>query len=250
MVFLSDTASNTFQAVLRFEDIALDKQEIARTSGYTDGILPDHFDRMIDGVLSRTPHLCRLLAGYRLIPIDQARGGRETLVIGGIPFTTRPIVTARLKKADQAILFLCSIGPGMEQWSGQLAGESEPALSYFVDTVASLVVEATADALHAHLTRHFKEQGLNITNRYSPGYCDWPVAEQKTLFSFLPDAFCGVTLTDSAMMLPLKSISGLIGVGKHVEYKQYSCATCSRQDCTYKVFREKRSKTYIKGNEL
>jgi hypothetical protein len=74
------------------------------------------------------------------------------------------------------------------------------------------------------------------------------VEEQKKLFSFLPKEFCGVSLTDSALMIPIKSISGIIGVGKNVEYKQYFCDTCGRKDCTYKAFREKSSKTYIKGN--
>ncbi|MCK7538940.1 MAG: hypothetical protein MZV63_52410 [Marinilabiliales bacterium] len=47
-----------------------------------------------------------------------------------------------------------------------------------------------------------------ITNRFSPGYCGWDVAEQHKLFSFFKDNFCGITLTESALMNPVKSVSG------------------------------------------
>ncbi|RPI00292.1 MAG: hypothetical protein EHM64_17280, partial [Ignavibacteriae bacterium] len=69
----------------------------------------------------------------------------------------------------------------------------------------------------------------------------------KKLFSFLPKRFCGVALTESALMIPIKSISGIIGVGEHVNYKPYFCDECGRKDCTYKAFRKKRSTSTIKG---
>ncbi len=245
----SIVAENTFWVSITLDNIFIDKKEIAFALGYADGILPPHFDDLIGGVIRRTPALCKLQTGYRILDIDKVEGSKKSLHIGGIQFYTQQIVTSQLKNADQAILFLCSIGPGMEGWSKQLAGEGDPTLSYFVDTVASDIVETAADVLHDHLTQHMKTQGLKVTNRYSPGYCDWVVEEQKKLFSMFPEGFCGVSLTDSALMIPIKSISGIIGVGKNVEYKQYYCDTCGRKDCTYKVFREKSSKPFIKGNE-
>jgi hypothetical protein len=75
---------------------------------------------------------------------------------------------------------------------------------------------------------------LNITNRYSPGYCNWSVSEQKLLFSFLPDGFCGIKLNDSALMTPIKSISGIIGIGQNVKMNEYNCNHCGVKDCTYR----------------
>jgi hypothetical protein len=232
-------AENTFQVSISLEDAL----------GYINGILPLHFDEMIDDVMNRTPTLCTIQTGYRLLNIDKLGGDNASLHIDGIQFQTQQIVTSQLKNVDQAILFLCTIGSGMELWSKQLAGEGDPSMSYFVDTVASVIVETTADVLHNYLIQDLKLQGLNVTNRYSPGYCDWSVEEQKKLFSFLPKGFCGISLTDSALMIPMKSISGIIGVGKNVVYRQYFCDTCGRKDCTYKAFRERSSKPFIKGNE-
>jgi hypothetical protein len=67
------------------------------------------------------------------------------------------------------------------------------------------------------------------------------MAEQNKLFSFLPEGFCGVTLSESALMIPLKSISGVIGIGKEVMFNQYSCSDCNDANCIYRKikYREK-----------
>jgi hypothetical protein len=239
MLSQSVVAENTFQVEISLEDISIDKKEVAFALGYTNGKLPLHFDEMIDGVIRRSPELCKIQAGFRLLSIDNSTGSKRDIQIGEIEFQTQQIVTSQLKNADQVVLFLCSIGHAMELWSKQLIGQGDSTTGYFVDTVASVIVETVADVLHDHITKYLKTQGLNVTNRYSPGYCDWSVEEQHKLFSFLPKGFCGVSLTDSALMMPIKSISGIIGVGKNVEYKPYLCDNCGRKDCTYKAFRER-----------
>jgi hypothetical protein len=70
-----------------------------------------------------------------------------------------------------------------------------------------------------------------MTNRFSPGYCGWNVKDQFTLFSFFPEKFCGIELTDSALMVPVKSVSGIIGLGENVQKKAYPCDVCTMQNC-------------------
>jgi hypothetical protein len=115
-------------------------------------------------------------------------------------------------------------------------------LSYIVDTIASVTEEQTTDVLHDHVGKQMQMQGLKITNRYSPGYCDWSVSEQHLLFSFFPVNFCGITLTESALMVPLKSVSGIIGIGKTVKRVDYSCDSCGLKDCTYRAIRVAQTK--------
>ena len=69
------------------------------------------------------------------------------------------------------------------------------------------------------------------TNRYSPGYCGWNVSDQQKLFALLPKNFCGVSLNENSMMLPVKSISAVIGIGKTVEKKDYQCSICDVEFC-------------------
>jgi hypothetical protein len=105
------------------------------------------------------------------------------------------------------------------------------------DLLGSMIVESAADLLQAEIQRMALSEGLLITNRYSPGYCNWSVADQHKLFSFFPDNCCGIRLTDSALMHPIKSVSGIIGIGPDVSFREYTCNLCSQVDCFHRSHR-------------
>jgi cobalamin-dependent methionine synthase I len=102
------------------------------------------------------------------------------------------------------------------------------------DVIGSEVVEAAAAMMQEELRKEVAVCGMKITNRFSPGYCGWDVAEQHKLFSFFNDNFCGIILTESALMNPVKSVSGLIGIGEHVRYVPYQCHLCDDRNCIYR----------------
>jgi hypothetical protein len=229
---------NIFRVNICLDDLFLSNNEVVLSLGYSDSKLPDEqVTKMIDMVLSQLSNHCEFQAGYKVFDAHKLPERNDGLLIGGTFFRMQKIVTGQLKKSEKAALFVCSIGPGMENWGRQLMLEGEPLLSYVVNTAASVIVEKTVDYLHDQIMLHMKELGLSITNRYSPGYCDWSVAEQHLLFSMLPENFCGVTLTESALMLPIKSISGIVGIGAAVKWKKYICDSCGIKECTYRAKR-------------
>lgn len=82
--------------------------------------------------------------------------------------------------------------------------------------------------MEEELAAFIEKRGWKHTNRYSPGYCGWHVSEQQKLFSLFPVASpCGIQLTDSSLMIPIKSVSGIIGVGSHVRKLEYTCGLCT-----------------------
>jgi hypothetical protein len=228
---------DTFEVKINFKNLIVSKNEIISTLGYADGAIPVHFEEMIDDILFRLPEYCEIQAGYRLLDVKKPEDRNDGLFVGNKFFKLQKIVTSQLRKSEKAALFVCTIGRAMETWAKKLSSEGDVALSYMVDTVASITEEQTVDVLHDHLEKQMKMQGLNITNRYSPGYCDWSVSEQHLLFSFFPINFCGITLTESALMVPIKSVSGIIGVGSEVKRVDYTCDTCGMKDCTYRAIR-------------
>jgi len=226
-----------FEVKIRFRDLTIRKNEIVSALGYADGVIPGHFEEMIEDILSRLPKYCEIQAGYRLLDVAKQEGRNDGLCVGGKFFKLQKIVARQLRKSEKAALFVSTIGPAMETWAKKLSAEGDAALGYLVDTVASVTEEQTTDVLHDHIGKQMQMQGLKITNRYSPGYCDWSVSEQHLLFSFFPDNFCGITLTESALMVPMKSVSGIIGVGKTVQRVDYTCDLCGMKDCTYRAIR-------------
>jgi hypothetical protein len=250
-----------FQVKINLDCLPISNTEIVLSLGYgSDGLpdrpaclpdiqacLPDRqVIQMIDNVLSQLAHRCEIQAGYRILEVYKSPEKNDGLYVGSTFFSMQKIVTGQLRKSEKAALFVCTIGPEMESWAKQLLQNGEPLLSYIVNTIASIVVEKAVDFLHDHISSQMEEQGLKITNRYSPGYCGWSVAEQQLLFSLLPENFCGVTLTESALMLPIKSISGVIGIGHSVKRKEYICDTCGIKECLYRAKRRASGKKNLK----
>jgi hypothetical protein len=232
-----DSENKIYQVKINFNELIINKDEVELTLGYNKGKIPEHFSEIIDEVISQLPNKCQITAGYRIVNAKYFSDRGDGIFVENKFLKLDKIVTAQLKKSDEVAIFLCTIGPAMEEWTKKLNFEGDFTKAYIVDTVASVTVECAVDLLHDHIENQMIMRGLKITNRYSPGYCNWDVAEQHILFSFLPKNFCEISLTDSALMLPVKSVSGIIGIGKNVKYSKYSCDTCGVKDCTYRTYR-------------
>ncbi len=232
-----ETAPNVFEVEIGYGDLRAQKTEIEQRLGYAPGAAPGVFSDMIDQVFAQAAASLDIRAGYAIRPLRRPADRRDGLATGDVFFHTRNIVAAELAEASEAALFVCTIGPALSTRAAELTREGDPALGYIVDTAASEFAEKTAAVLHDHIAALEAGRGRGVTNRYSPGYCNWPVAEQHLLFSLLPPGFCGVTLTESALMLPVKSVSGIIGIGVGVELHDYRCDRCGVTDCIYRNIR-------------
>lgn len=149
-------------------------------------------------------------------------------------FTTGEMITPAFDGATHCAVFAATIGKGVEDESSRLSAEGSILQSYFADVFGSSSAERAAEFIHERVREFAVSEGIGAGNRYSPGYCGWDVSAQKDIFSLLPEGFCGITLTDSSMMLPVKSVSGIIPLGAGVFHKPYSCAVCTRKGCLYK----------------
>ncbi len=225
---------NVFEVHIKYDDLRISRREVELTLGYMDAEIPPHFSGMIDDALLELKGRCEIKAGYRLTEVARPPGRYDGLLVGGNFLRMDKIVTSQLKKSERAAVFVCTIGSSMETWARGLMKDGDPAMGYIADTTASVAAEAVTNLLHDHIGERMLSQGMRITNRYSPGYCNWSVSEQHLLFSLLPKDFCGVTLSESALMSPIKSVSGVIGVGTLVRRKDYICDRCGVKDCTYR----------------
>jgi hypothetical protein len=221
-----------------FEDLRLDVRQIENVIGYGEGESHEHFADMITEVLSEAEKKCRIKAEYCVFPISNFDSKNKSIEINGIVFNLHKIVFGQLARSESVAVFLCTAGEWIGQRSKQSMKEGDMLKGYLYDIIGSEIADIAADLmqdnLKATVSLAFKK---NITNRYSPGYCDWDVSEQHKLFRLLPDNFCGIKLTPSALMDPIKSVSGFIGIGEHVKYNLYTCNLCDMKDCIYRKLR-------------
>ncbi len=151
-----------------------------------------------------------------------------------LSFDTGPIITRGITGSAAFVVFAATAGPAIDRLSKRAARDGDLLLSYTIDSAGSVIVEELADRIERIVGSVSLEHSLGVTRRYSPGYCGWNVAEQRRLFSLFPPSFCGIELTESSLMVPLKSVSGIIGLGEEARRKPYECANCDKKDCVMK----------------
>lgn len=159
---------------------------------------------------------------------------KDEIEIEGHRFHTGRIIRNMLKGAQEYAFFAATAGPGPENLSKKLINERQFLEGYIVDLIATGIVESVADQLQEQIKSAVQQDGLKSTNRYSPGYCTWNLDEQQKLFGLLPGDCCGITLSESSLMLPIKSVSGIIGIGKKVKFREHTCEICSMKECAYR----------------
>jgi hypothetical protein len=189
---------------------------------------------MIEEALNEAGELCNIRAEYRIYDEVSLDKTDKSLSINNIRFDIKEAAFSQLKKIESVAVFACTAGEGIGRRSRELMTGDDPLMGYIFDVTGSVVVDAAASLMQDRLASSLITNGQKITNRYYPGYCGWSVSEQHKLFKLLPDNFCGIRLTDSALMDPVKSGSGIIGIGEHVKYTRYTCSYCTRTDCVYR----------------
>ena len=149
---------DTFEVKIKFKDLSINKNEIISSLGYRKVKIPQHFDEMIDDILSWLPKYCEIQAGFRLLDVKKPEERNDGLCIGGKFFKLQNIVSSQLRKSEKAALFVCTIGPAMETWAKKLFVQGDAAVGYVVDTVASITEEQTTDVLHDHVGKQMQMQ--------------------------------------------------------------------------------------------
>jgi len=203
--------NNTAEYTFNYQDIEVTNREIENMIGYPKSEIPEMVSQKINEIKKELGSFCSIRAGYKIFNDIQIRDNH--FILGGKKFQSDKIIAGSLKRADSMAIFVC------------------PLNAYIIDIIASLIVEKATDKLQGMIEELVLVNQKQITNRYSPGYCGWNVSEQQQLFALLPDNFCGVRLNKAALMNPIKSVSGIIGIGQDVRKTAYQCNKCDIKDC-------------------
>jgi hypothetical protein len=221
----------------QFDEIEVSTDIIEKFMGYEPGNSPEPIPQLIGEVLGVAHDYCDIKGGYVIHDSINISKEEKIITINGVEFEVKKIITNQLRKMDNVALFACTAGEGIGAYSKELMHEGDFVKGYIADVVGSEIVESAMDKIQNELEKKMSDKGLFITDRYSPGYCGWSVGEQHKLFSFFPENFCGIKLSPSSLMEPIKSVSGIIGIGTDVRRKGYVCNYCDLVNC---IYREKR----------
>ncbi|HSA96101.1 MAG TPA: vitamin B12 dependent methionine synthase [Acidobacteriota bacterium] len=150
--------------------------------------------------------------------------GENTVDIRGTRFVS-PVLRQNLENVNKVFPYIITVGPELERAA---SAQGDLLNQYYLEEIANLALEQAATWLGARLESEFGVAGLASL---SPGsLADWPITEQPKLFSFFGDTerLIGVRLTDSMLMIPRKSISGIFFPS---EEGFVACQLCEREKC-------------------
>jgi len=144
--------------------------------------------------------------------------------IGGVTFSTGKTITPFLKGMTSAAVFVSTAGQEFDQYIRQLKAEGDIFREYIADAVGTVIAETAV----SHFVSEIKG---SCSIPYTPGYCSWDVSEQQLLFSLLPKNPCGVILSDTSLMSPIKSVSGFVAIGENIVPQKMRCNICPNTRC-------------------
>lgn len=212
-----------------FSELSVIPEEIYEAMGY-DSVLPDEEIReIVEEVLE---HVASFAIARFVYFTTEGILGKDTLQIAQTNLHIGPTICKQLSGSTSFALFVATAGREFQEWTDRVKLCDDMVLQYIADSLGSCLAEKAADYMENHLAAVIAPEGLQHTNRFSPGYCNWHVSEQQELFSLFPSPSpCGVHLTSSSLMIPIKSVSGIIGIGNKVKKTAYSCGLCNLEQC-------------------
>ncbi len=214
-------------------DIEIDRRQVYEYLGYDAGSTPPpRVQSLLDEYIEHSDEFIFPCTTYDILDVELVIGNRSFLE-GSINFDSK-VVSGLLRKCEQVAIFVATIG---KEFEGIACGLSEDGLllqSAALDAIGSNAVEKVADFVHENIVDIAAWQGMVASKRrFSPGYCDWDVEQQRILFEAVDGGTAGVELTETCLMLPRKSISGIIGIGTADRgIENYNpCLACDKTDC-------------------
>jgi len=136
-----------------------------------------------------------------------------------------------MKSAEKLVCFIGTLGPGVKEEVDALIQNNDLSEAYILDAMGSVAVEDLVDKFQLTIRNECERESKTVTLRFSPGYCDWPLTEQKKLFSLFEPEDISVQLLDSCLMEPVKSISGVFGIVPRGSTLYNPCSSCDDRGC-------------------
>lgn len=139
-------------------------------------------------------------------------------------------------EAEFIVFAIVTIGPLLPEKTKKLLEKGNLVDGVILDAIGSAGAETVANLINEEINQEANKIGLEYSERYSPGYCQWNVKDQELIFNQLPGEKIGVSLSDSLLMSPIKSISFAVNFGKQISTSRWEnrCKYCDLGDCSYR----------------
>lgn len=211
-------------------------REAVRYLGYGKNAVDDQTLRLIAESFERLRSVAGRKSVYRIFDLEQADG--EYIRFGSLTVRSENL-GKNLRGCDKIVLFGATLGIGVDQLLSRTS-KTDMAKTVVLQACAAAFLEEYCDECQDRIQAEVETGGRYLRPRFSPGYGDFSIECQKELVRMLDCAkSIGLTLTESCMMVPSKSVTAVIGAGRAaVKCHRQGCDSCEKIDCIYRRKRD------------
>ena len=210
----------------------IDRQQVLNSIGYCDGYEPSaRIESLVNGYIENYHNLIESSYSYTIRDIALVQG--DSVTVGDSIILESKVIARLLGQCERVAIFILTIGNHLEEMVAYLAENGLVLQATVLDAIGSGAAEQLAVFVEGKIRSIAGSLGQGTSRRFSPGYCDWDVSQQEVIFRTLNGNSAGISLTEEYLMLPRKSISGIVGIGSHSsDIENYNpCGACLKQDC-------------------
>ena len=217
-------------------NVSLDKLEVLRYLGHNGQEIDSDLNLRINECIKETKKEIDTKYIYEIYDI------KNDLDLNTIEFKNTNLilkskdVSELLKDCDKCVLMCATLGFNIEK-NIRRYSYNDLTKGIIVDACATTSIEEICDLIQDNILQQMSKEGKSLTMRYRPGYGDLDISANKDILQVL-DAHkrIGVTVTNTGIMIPRKSVVALIGItNKKIAKVKRTCENCSnRFNCEYR----------------
>jgi len=214
-----------------FVDLGLDRNQVANLINPDPSAISEDVSDLITEALKLAEGCCVIEGGY--VVYDSPRFDLDQLKvhIGGVDLLIGKIIIQQIVRSSKVAVFLCTAGHRIGDCYAKELMNGNFLYSSVIESVITLAIERAIEKIQENLLKSISGKNIRLTNRFSPGFCNWDISEQKQLISLLPPGFMNVKLMNGNILDPVQSITGIIGIGNEVKRNEERCEQCTTVRC-------------------
>jgi hypothetical protein len=210
----------------------VDSERALRLCGYGDS---RPAPKRIADLARELVDVCRELTTPRAVweTYEVGETDESRVLLGSVEFTGE-IPVRVLEGADIAAVSVMTIGPGVDREVSRRFADGDSLGGMLLDVMGTTALASAGINLRNRLEgEEVTSRGLAMTAPFGPGQCRWDLGDQRALFSLVDAQSIGVSLDESFLMNPKKSVSSIVGIGEEKNiFRLTSCDICDRPHCT------------------
>lgn len=180
---------------------------------------------LIEEAIKKAKGLISPKGVYTLKKVLSIKDGRLYFAKGG-GFKLSRQVSRGLYGSSRLVIFAVTIGDELEKEVTYLSKNGRSTEAACLDAVGSALCEEAQRALAGYILAKEASNGESLSLPFSPGYCGFDLIRQKRIFKLVDSSKIRLSLTEPSLMIPRKSISGLIGIGDFNSTPPNPCLEC------------------------